>query len=90
MRLQNFIEVYTGIFQSGKQLYLRKSYPGRVRKGGHVVVDHDSDHYALEAWERMTTAGVQVTRNRAEFAFGKDICEALVNGEEQGMFLAAR
>lgn len=57
MRPANLTHVYTGSFGCYGRLCPRTLYRGQVRKGERII-QGDSDHYALEAWERMTQGGL--------------------------------
>jgi len=54
---QNLFKVRTELLVLSKQL-IGSLVPGHARQGERF--NFSSDHYALEAWERMTTGGLKV------------------------------
>jgi hypothetical protein len=83
----NFIKVNTGLYSIGQRIGVRMLFTGRVRKGGRVVIDGNSDHYALEAWERMTRGGVTARYGRNYDVY--PVVIAHVGGRIQWVPLAA-
>lgn len=55
VRTGNIVASYGALIPVGR-------IAGRVRRGDRIIIDRDSDHYALEAWERMTNGGLKVPR----------------------------
>lgn len=55
----NVYTICTGIYSWGRHIYPRVLSRGRVYQGDAVIIDYGSDHFAVEALDRMTAGGVQ-------------------------------